>query len=193
MSWILVFSQIAFAALGLWGFMKCLKKHKDIAGAPSVRAAKDQLLELSKYVVLSFVGLMGCVMLTERSLGLLVFAAFGSVAHFILAAILIKMRGKALSASAQTAANVANENMLLCIRELRHGRARGKGQGDSLAYFDQEDLDGLVGLRGHASLLNWATSRMFANGSIEPMWLFVSTDGDRFLLYPDDKVEVVAS
>lgn len=193
MGWLLLVIQIVFAAAALWGFVKSLQQHKEIAMSPSVAAAKAKVTRLSMYVGITFVGLFGSVFFSDRSMGFVLFAIAGSLSHFILAGILIWLRGRALAKKGQSPASLTSENAMLRVRKLCSGRIRGHGEGESMVYFSKEDLDGLVGVRGHASMLNWAVCRTFAVGVIEPIWLFVSTDGDRFLLYPDDQVEVIVS
>lgn len=50
MGWLLLVIQIVFAAAALWGFVKSLQQHKEIAMSPSVAAAKAKVTRLSMYV-----------------------------------------------------------------------------------------------------------------------------------------------
>lgn len=192
MVYILAAIEMICGLLAAFGLYKGLLMLKQIGAgtdnAQVVRTWSHQVM----YVVLSFLALVTSVLVGERSLLALLLS--GGVALFFIAAGggVTWLRLQALKGGPLPAADTDVTSDMVEIRALRPGHMRGVGDDDQPMFFTLEEMVALTGVRGRVQMISWATSKGVSKGSMQPLWMFWSDQGDKFLLYPDDAVVAVS-
>lgn len=174
---------------GLYALYQCMKHLRTVGLAANVADVWQRFSTLMVWAVSCCGALIACALAGGRSLGVVFLATLMALMVIGAGLLLAWLRAKSLQLGQGVSAKGA-EAELVEIRSLVLGRVRGRDEAGDEVCFAPEQIDKLVGVRGHVRMLNWASARKSGSqsGGIAPLMGFSSVEGDAFVLYADDVV-----
>lgn len=179
---------------GLYALYQCMKHLRSVLRASSPEEAWKRFIALMAWGVGSCAALMLCTLAGARSMGVLVLAILMALSIVGAGLVLTLLRVKTLTGGGGASPSTVSGGELVIVRSLVQGRVRGRDESGGEVRFTPEELESLVGMRGHVRMLNWASARNSGDigRGFAPLLGFTSEDGEAFVIYPDDQV-VLAS
>lgn len=186
--------ELASGLGGLYAIYQCMKQLRSILRASTVEDAWASFTKLMAWGAASCAALLVCALAGARSMGVLVLAVLMALLIVGAGGFLAIVRVKTLRRGAQFSPSAFNSGELVVVRALVHGRMRGQDESGGEVRFTPEELEMLIGIRGHVRMLNWASARKSGDHGrgIAPLLGFTGEHGEAFVIYPDDQV-VLAS
>lgn len=186
--------ELASGLGGLYAIYQCMKQLRAVLRAGKVEDAWAFFTKLLAWGAVACAALTVCALAGARSMGVLVLAVLMALLVVGAGAFLTIVRVKTLNRGGGFSPSDFNSGELVVVRALVHGRMRGQDESGGEVRFTPEELETLIGIRGHVRMLNWASARKSGDHGrgIAPLLGFTGEHGEAFVIYPDDQV-VLAS